>query len=324
MAQLKEIKSRIQSVRSTQKITSAMMMISSARLRKAQNIFEHLIPYEQHLYRITQTIISGLEEEETYSPLLERPAAGRIAIVVFASNTGLAGRFNDNICEKLKTVVKEYMPLGKENILLYPIGEKVMKTIRSMGFEPQGNYSSINGNLARNSTNDLAGELMEMFAKGDIDRVELIYSHYRSKGSQVAVNKPLLPIELKTANNGTRGREATNGKKNHKTINSETTDREVSNGKQNTETYALDYIIEPDRKTIMSRLIPEIVRTEFFSAHIEATVSEHAARMTAMQIATDNADELTEELTLEYNKLRQQSITNELLDIVGGSFDSYS
>ena len=286
MAQLKEIKTRIQSVRSTQKITSAMMMISSARLMKAQRLIQNLYPYEQNLYRILQLLAD--QEESIDSPFLQARTVKRVAIVPFTSNTGMAGRFNDEVIEKLKKVVADYTPLGKENILLYPIGEKVAKAVRTMGLKPQGDYSSISENPSYQNAQQIADELMGMFLKGEIDHVELIYHHFVSKGTQTIVNEAFLPIEPKID------------------------DKE--NSVQN-------YIVEPDKKTILIQLIPKILKVKFYTAHIDSVTSEHAARMTAMRIATDNADDLTQELTLEYNKLRQQSITNELLDLVGGSFN---
>ncbi|MDR2816970.1 MAG: ATP synthase F1 subunit gamma [Proteiniphilum sp.] len=308
MAQLKEIKSRIQSVRSTQKITSAMMMISSVRLRKIQRIIQNLYPYEQNLYRILQLL--PCQEGEADSPFLQTRAVKRVAIVVFASNSGLAGRFNDNISDKVKAVTAHYMPLGKENILVWLIGEKAAKAIRNMELEPQEDYSAISEEPSYDNAQKIAGELMEMYRKGEIDRVELIYHHFRSKGSQVVVNEPFLPIGPDTLHDGkTNAGEPGAGK---------TTDREPAGGNKP----APDYIIEPDRKTIITQFIPKILKIKFFTAHLDSVTSEHAARMTAMKIATDNADDLTEALTMEYNKLRQQSITNELLDIVGGSFGS--
>lgn len=289
MAQLKEIKTRIQSVRSTQKITSAMMMISSARLMKAQRLIKNLYPYEQNLYRILQLLAD--REESIDSPFLQARTVKRVAIVPFTSNTGLAGRFNDEVIERLKKVVADYMPLGKENILLYPIGEKVAKAVRTMGFKPQGDYSAISENPSYQNAQQIANELMGMYLKGEIDHVELIYHHFVSKGTQTIVNEAFLPIEPKID------------------------DKENS---------AQNYIVEPDKKTILTQLIPKILKVKLYTAHIDSVTSEHAARMTAMRIATDNADDLTQELTLEYNKLRQQSITNELLDLVGGSFDSAS
>lgn len=287
MAQLKEIKTRIQSVRSTQKITSAMMMISSARLRKTQRLIQNLYPYEQNLYRILQLLAQ--QEENINSPFLQIRTVKRVAIVAFASNSGLAGRFNDNISEKLKKVINHYIFLGKENILLYPVGEKVAKAIRNMGLTPQGDYSDISEQPSYHNVQQITGELMEMYQKGEIDRVELIYHHFVSKGTQVVTHEPFLPIEPKMPDAGK---------------------------------YPPDYIVEPDRKTLITQLIPKILKIKFFAAHLDSVTSEHAARMMAMRIATDNADDLIEELTREYNKMRQQSITNELLDLVGGSFDN--
>ena len=297
MAQLKEIKSRIQSVRSTQKITSAMMMISSARLVKAQRLIQSLYPYGQSLYRMLQLLAAG-REESIDSPFLQTRAVKRVAIVAFSSNTGLAGRFNDDITEKLKKVVANYMPLGKENILLYPIGEKVAKAVRRMGFKPQGDYSAISESPFYHNAQQIAGKLIEMYQKGEIDHVELIYHHFLTKGSQVIIHEPFLPIGPDTPYDG------------------KTNITKPTAGKPSP-----DYIVEPDRNTIMTHLIPKILKVKFYTVYLDSVTSEHAARMTAMRIATDNADDLTEELTLEYNKLRQQSITNELLDIVGGSFD---
>lgn len=301
MAQLKEIKTRIQSVRSTQKITSAMMMISSARLMKTQRLIQNLYPYEQNLYRILQLLAD--REESIDSPFLQTRTVKRVAIVAFSSNTGLAGRFNDDITERLRKVVGDYLPLGKENILLYPIGEKVAKAVRTMRFKPQGDYSAISENPSYQNAQQIAEELMGMYLKGEIDRVELVYHHFRSKGSQVVVNEPFLPI----------GPDTHDGK-----IPSGKPGAEKTAGGNNPDTH---YIVEPDRKTILTQLLPKILKIKFFTAHLDSVTSEHAARMTAMRIATDNADDLTEALTLEYNKLRQQSITNELLDLIGGSFD---
>ena len=284
MAQLKEIKSRIQSVRSTQKITSAMMMISSARLAKAQRLIQGLYPYEQQLHRMLQ-LLAG-QEEGIDSPFLQTRPVKRVAIVVFSSNTGLAGRFNDDINEKLQKVVEEYLPLGKENILLYPIGDKVERAVLSLGFEPQGNYSEISESPSYTNAQHIARELMELYQGKEIDHVELIYHHFLTKGTQVVVNEPFLPIEQK-----------------------------IDDGKKSIS----NYIVEPDKQTILTQLIPKILKMKLYTAHIDSVTSEHAARMTAMRVATDNADDLSAQLTLEYNKLRQQSITNELLDLAGGS-----
>ena len=161
------------------------------------------------------------------------------------------------------------------------------KAMGKIGIKPQGDYSNISENPSYANAQKIAGELMEMYRKEEIDRVELIYHHFLTKGTQVIVNEPFLPIEPV-----------------------------IPDEKK----YVANYIVEPDRKTILTDIIPKISKVKFYTAHIDSVTSEHAARMTAMRIATDNADDLTETLTLEYNKLRQQSITNELLDLIGGSF----
>lgn len=285
MAILKEIKSRIQSIRSTQKITSAMMMVSSAKLRKSQDIIQNLYPYEQKLSQLLHIFLSS--EQEFISPFTEQRPIQRVAIIAFSSNTSLAGRFNHNIADQLEEVVKHYRSLGKENILVWPIGEKVSKATLDLGLEIQGHYDDISGKPTYEVMQTIAGELMEMFLTGTIDRVELIYHHFRNKRSQIVMHESFLPIELKV-------------------------DKPMEK--------ALDYIVEPDTETILHLLIPKTLKLKLFTTHVDSVTSEHAARMMAMQIATDNADDLIEELTQEYNKLRQQSITTELLDIAGGSY----
>ncbi len=285
MALLKELKSRIQSIRSTQKITSAMMMVSSAKLRKTQDIIQNLYPYEQKLSQLLHLFLS--EEREFVSPFTEQRAVQRVAIIAFSSNTSLAGRFNHNIAQKLGEVVKSYRSLGNDHVLVWPIGEKVSKAALDMGLEIQGNYDDISAKPTYEAMQHIAGEMMDLFLKGTIDRVELIYHHFRNKSSQVVMHETFLPIELKVD--------------------------------KPTET-ALDYIVEPDTETILSLLIPKTLKLKLFTAHVDSVTSEHAARMMAMQIATDNADDLIKDLTLEFNKIRQQSITSELLDIAGGSY----
>lgn len=262
-----------------------MMMISSSKLRKSQGILLNLYPYEQKLSQLLNIFLS--EEKEIISPVTEQRKIKRVAIVVFSSNSSLAGRFNDEIEEDLKITVNTYRSLGKENIVIYPIGEKVTKVARELGFEPKENYIAISEKPTYEEAKKIADELMDMFLNQEIDRVELIYHHFRSKSSQKLVHETLLPIELTL---------------------------------KKPEEKSLNYIVEPDKQTIMDLLIPKVIRLKLYTSHVDSVTSEHAARMLAMQVATDNADNLLNELTLQYNKLRQQTITNELLDIIGGSF----
>jgi len=284
MALLKEIKSRLQSVHSTRKITTAMMMVSSAKLLKTQQLIETLYPYEQKLSHLMLQLLQG--EELFRSPYTQRREVKRVAIVVFSSNTGLAGRFNHNIINRLSSVRESYIHLGEENVLIYPIGNKVAKAAQKMGMTPAGDYEAIATKPSYQATQMIAQELMRLFINGKVDRVELIYHHFISKGSQEVRQEIFLPVELPVGG-------------------SEIPDQE--------------YIVEPDRIILLEKLLPKVIQMKLYTTHIDSVTSEHAARMTAMQIANDNADDLIDELKLEYNKVRQQSITNELLDIAGGT-----
>lgn len=291
MATLKEIKSRIQSVKSTQKITSAMKMVSSAKLRKAQKQIESFYPYEQKLTQILSNFLSA--EEESSSVYAEQREVKRVALVAFSSNSSLCGSFNSNIAKKLASAVEKYNHLGKENIMIFPIGKKVSQAVKKMGFAVEEIFDEMINKPSYQPAQELAGRLMEMFDNKEIDRVELIYYHFKNKSSQVLTESAFLPIELK----------------NFQTLQ---TDNKVQ--------IHQNYLVEPDRLSVMSVLIPKVIRLKLYTALLDSSASEHAARTIAMQIATDNADDLLQELNLQYNKSRQQAITNELLDIIGGSF----
>ena len=285
MASLKEIKTRIQSVKSTQKITSAMKMVSSAKLRKAQKTIENLFPYEQRLNGLLNNFLSA--EEDNVSIYAETRELKRVAIVAFSSNSSLCGSFNTNVSKRLSLAIDKYKSLGIENILVYPIGKKIAKASKKSGFEPQSNFDSLADKPNYAAALTFADDIMRLFLNKDVDCVELIYHHFKSKSTQVMMEETFLPIQLKPVEKGT---------------------------------LALDYIVEPDRETIMAELIPKVLRLKIYTALLDSNASEHAARSMSMQIATDNATDLLQELSLQYNKSRQQAITNELLDIVGGSF----
>lgn len=287
MPSLKEIKTRILSVRSTRKITSAMMMIASSKLRKIQKIIETLYPYQQKLQQLMELFVNS--QDNLASPFAEQRQIKRVALILFSSNTSLAGRFNENVISQLKVTVNEYLPLGKENIHIYAIGDKVREAARRLGFETPDIFRHIADKPSYEATRQLASDLMELFLNKKIDKVELIYHHYKSKGTQELLRETFLPITLMTEN-------------------------------EKWKIPRPDYIVEPDPQTIMDRLIPKVLKLKLYTVRADSVSSEHAARTIAMQTATDNADDLLDELTLQYNKLRQQSITNELLDIIGGSF----
>jgi len=285
MSSLKEIKSRIQSVKSTQKITSAMKMVSSAKLRKAQKTIENFFPYEQRLNGLLNNFLSA--EEDNVSVFAENREIKRVAIIAISSNSSLCGSFNTNVIKKLNHAVENYKSLGKDNILIFPVGKKIVKACVKSGFEPEGDFEKMADKPTYAAALTLADEVMQLFQTKQIDKVELIYHHFKSKSTQVLTEETYLPIQLQPATKGT---------------------------------VALDYIVEPDRATIMADLIPKVLRLKIYTALLDSNASEHAARTMAMQMATDNATDLLQELSLQYNKSRQQAITNELLDIVGGSF----
>lgn len=288
MASLKEVKNRINSVQSTRKITSAMKMVASAKLHKAQGAIENMLPYQRKLNKILTNFLSAdLPVESPFC--VERPVK-RVAIVAFSSNSSLCGAFNANVLKMFLQTVGEYRELGQDNILIYPVGKKIEEAVKKLGFFPQGSYQKLADKPSYDEAAALAKLLMELFLEKNIDRVELIYHHFKSMGVQELLRERYLPIDLSAVQND-----------------------EERGGVVN------DYIIEPSAAQLIADLIPQVLSQKIFTAALDSNASEHAARTLAMQIATDNANELIQELTKQYNKTRQQAITNELLDIVGGS-----
>ena len=288
MASLKEVKTRINSVQSTRKITSAMKMVASAKLHKAQGAIENMLPYQRKLNKILTNFLSAdLPVESPFC--VERPVK-EVAIVAFSSNSSLCGAFNANVLKMFLQTVGEYRELGQDNILIYPVGKKIEEAVKKLGFFPQGSYQKLADKPSYDEAAALAKLLMELFLEKNIDRVELIYHHFKSMGVQELLRERYLPIDLSAVQND-----------------------EERGGVVN------DYIIEPSAAQLIADLIPPVLSQKIFTAALDSNASEHAARTLAMQIATDNANELIQELTKQYNKPRQQAITNELLDIVGGS-----
>ena len=296
MASLKEVKTRINSVKSTRKITSAMKMVASATLHKAQGAMENMLPYERKLNKILTNFLSA--DLPVESPYIKAREVKRVAIVAFSSNTSLCGAFNANVIKMLLQTVGEFRTLGQDNILIFPVGKKVDEAVKRLGFEPQETSPTLSDKPSYQEASELAHRLMEMYVSGEIDRVELIYHHFKSMGVQILLRETYLPIDL------TRVVDEEEKQK----------EEEVQGGE-----IANDYIIEPSAEELIANLIPTVLSQKLFTAAVDSNASEHAARTLAMQVATDNANELIQDLTKQYNKSRQQAITNELLDIVGGS-----
>ena len=296
MASLKEVKTRINSVKSTRKITSAMKMVASAKLHKAQGAIENMLPYQKKLNKILTNFLSA--DLPIESPYVKEREVKRVAIVAFSSNTSLCGAFNANVIKMLLQTVGEFRTLGQDNILIFPVGKKVDEAVKRLGFEPQETSPTLSDKPSYQEASELAHRLMEMYVSGEIDRVELIYHHFKSMGVQILLRETYLPIDL------TRVVDEEEKQK----------EEEVQGGE-----IANDYIIEPSAEELIANLIPTVLSQKLFTAAVDSNASEHAARTLAMQVATDNANELIQDLTKQYNKSRQQAITNELLDIVGGS-----
>ena len=272
MATMRELKGRINSVHSSQKITGAMKMISSARLRKAENKLLQAEPYRRKLWEIYAHIErSGCEFQ---SPLTVKRQVKKVAIVIFASDDGLCGAFNINLYKKLVEEVQAYQKRGIREITVFPVGKKILAEVKR-----------IKGiRLARHP------EAFEDFLKGKYDQVGVVYAHYKSMGVQIVRLRSFLPVAVEPEEK------------------IETTDR-----------VGPWYIYEPGCEQILTMLYPLMMHALMYDLLMENKTSEQAARILAMQMANDNAVKLLGKLQLEYNKLRQQGITSELLDIAGGS-----
>ena len=323
MPSLKEIKGRIASVQSTRKITSAMKMVASSKLHHAQVAIQNMLPYETMLEHILKSFLAAEAEAQTIFDQ-ERPVK-RVALVVFSSNSSLCGGFNANIIKKMQHAVDELSEeIGKENVDIYPIGRKVAEKAQKLGYHVMGNYADMIDKPNARQCIDLAMELGTRFADGEVARVELIYHHFKSAGSQILTTKTFLPIDLESELERDHERDLTTNivtKKAQDYLKRRGKRKQVK-GENGIVPLNDNFIVEPDMNTVLSQLLPKMAHLMLYTALLDSVASEHAARMVAMQTATDNADELLRQLNLQYNKGRQQAITNELLDIVGGSVNN--
>lgn len=321
MPSLKEIKSRIASVNSTRKITSAMKMVASSKLHHAQTAIENMLPYENMLEHILKTfLISAPDVELPFDQ--ERPVK-KVALIVFSSNSSLCGGFNANIIKTMLHAIEEYRKQGLTNddIIIYPIGRKVEEKVRKLGLRSAGSFVHLADKPNSAQCRDISVEAGTMFLEGKVDKVELIYHHFKSAGSQVLTRRTFLPIDLHDDVGADNDRDLSSNlatKKSQeylKNRNKQEEEREQATVKPLND----NFLVEPDLKTVLTELVPKELHLMVYTALLDSNASEHAARMVAMQTATDNADELLRELNLQYNKSRQAAITSELLDIVGGS-----
>ena len=310
MPSLKEIKGRIGSVKSTLKITSAMKLVASAKLRKAQQTIEGMRPYERKLQDILSRVmeqcgptasLSGVyarKEVQTDAEEMDAAPKQKIALVAFASNSSLCGAFNANVVRLALETVRSY---GDADVTVYSVGRKMAESMKKIGKPSPEDFQKLADKPAYAPAAELAESLMEAFREGRLDRVDLVYNHFVSSGKQVPVRETLLPMgEIPSPTAPVRN-------DNESVIPSEAkeSDRE--------------YILEPSAAELLEDLLPKSLRLKFYTALLDSNASEHAARTVAMQTATDNGEDLLQELTLQYNKGRQQKITSEILDLAGGS-----
>ena len=321
MPSLKEIKSRIASVNSTRKITSAMKMVASSKLHHAQTAIENMLPYENMLEHNLKTFLVSAPDVEL--PFDQERPVKKVALIVFSSNSSLCGGFNANIIKTMLHAIEEYRNQGLTNddIIIYPIGRKVEEKVRKLGLRSAGSFVHLADKPNSAQCRDISVEAGTMFLEGKVDKVELIYHHFKSAGSQVLTRRTFLPIDLHDDVGADNDRDLSSNlatKKSQeylKNRNKQEEEREQTTVKPLND----NFLVEPDLKTVLTELVPKELHLMVYTALLDSNASEHAARMVAMQTATDNADELLRELNLQYNKSRQAAITSELLDIVGGS-----
>ncbi|MAN27020.1 MULTISPECIES: ATP synthase F1 subunit gamma [Mesonia] len=282
MANLKELRSRITSVSSTMQITSAMKMVSAAKLSKAQDAITAMRPYADKLTELLQSLSATLGEESE-SKYAEQREVKKVLVVAISSNRGLAGAFNSNIVKGVKSLYEEQLN-GKE-VELYTIGKKANDILKKT-FTISNHNTEIFDKLEFDDVAEIAEDIMKAFVEGNYDKVMLVYNSFRNAATQIVTKEQFLPIIP------------------------------MEEGGDNVN---LDYIFEPEKEEIVKELIPKSLKIQLYKALRDSFASEHGARMTAMHKATDNATELRDSLKLSYNKARQASITNEILEIVGGA-----
>lgn len=288
MPSLKEVRVRIASVKSTQQITSAMKMVSASKLRRAQNAILKMRPYASKLKEILQNLSASLGSSDQ-SPFTEQRSTEKVLLVVLSSNGGLCGAFNSNIIKSAVIRIDQTWRSqdASGNLAIMTIGRKATEFFRKKGFNVVASHDDIYEALTWENASAIAESLMKDFSHHTYDRIEIIYNQFKNAAVQVISVEQFLPVEPP--------KEEASSKPQH------------------------DYIFEPSKEEIVRELIPKSLKIQFYKALLDSFASEHGARMTAMHQATDNATELLKQLNLIYNKARQASITNEILEIVSGA-----
>ena len=287
MANLKEVRNRITSVSSTQQITSAMKMVSAAKLRRAQDAITQMRPYASKLKEILENLSASLDSSDgAYSKQRELK---NVLLVVITSNRGLCGGFNANVIKAAKVAAEQ--KYGKSKISILPIGKKASDFFKKseytvIGADMPGGLNELFDDLTFVNVAPVAEKVMQLFIEGKFDKVELVYNQFKNAAVQITSVEQFLPVQAPEKNETTKTKE---------------------------------YLFEPSKEFIVADLIPRSLKTQLFKALLDSHAAEHGARMTSMHKATDNAGALIKELKLVYNKARQAAITNEILEIVGGA-----
>ena len=284
---LKEVRNRIKSVQSTQQITKAMKMVSAAKLRRAQDAITQMRPYAQKLQEMLSNIVSSSDGNVSLDLATERTVE-KVMIIVVTSDRGLCGGYNSNLIKLAKQVIREKYPVqsGKGNVVVLPIGKKGFEHFTKNNFKVVDAYWDIFSALSFDKVQAAAKYAMNAFATKEVDAIEVIYSEFKNAATQRFVAEQFLPVQKVT---------------------------ETANKKKS------DFIFEPNQEVLITELMPKILNTQLYKAVLDANASEHGARMTAMDKASENANELLKTLKISYNRARQAAITTELTEIVSGA-----
>ena len=285
MANLKEIRARITSVASTEKITNAMKMVSAAKLKKSEGITLSFLPYRNKLNEALSNYLSSLEEAVNI-PLAEQRTPKKVALIGFSSSSGLCGIYNTNAIKLFKAIYDDYASrIGAEHVEVHLFGKKLNDYAKKAGIAVTVKHEGLGDQLNFEMAAELSDRMVKRFLDHEIDEVVMVYNHFKNAGVQAPVCETVIPLATDT----------------------------LAPGK------SYDYLVEPSKEDFLNALVPKVVRTKFYSIMLDTFTAEHGARMTAMHIANDNANALLQELRIQYNKARQDVITNELIDIVGGA-----
>jgi F-type H+-transporting ATPase subunit gamma len=282
MANLKEIRLRITSVGSTMQITSAMKMVSAAKLKRAQDAITQMRPYANKLTELLENLSASLDSSDG-GAFAQKRNIKNVLLVIITSNRGLCGGFNNYIIKSAKELINNDYKAAQVDIL--SIGKKSSEYFTKNGFSVNSTHDQLFADLSFENVSKVAEGIMQQYVTGDYDKVVVVYNQFKNAATQIIMNENYLPIQTTENKEGIVG----------------------------------DYLFEPTKQEIVEQLIPKSLKTQLFKAILDSHAAEHGARMTAMHKATDNASELKKELTLTYNKARQAAITNEILEIVGGA-----